>query len=62
MSDQNILVEEIKEEQPKFKKQNSYTYWVNDNPNYFKDAKIDIKPKLLDQNQIQKLKEYALKK
>ena len=58
MTDQNIVGEEIKEEKSKLKKENSYTYWVNKNPNYFKDAKIDIKPKSLDANEIHKLKKY----
>lgn len=49
MSDKEHSDEEIKTEvppAPKVKKENSYTYWVNNDPNFFKNApKPDIKPK-----------------
>jgi len=52
MSDKEISDEEVKSEpqqETKLKKESSYTYWVNNDPNFFKDApKPDIKPKPVD--------------
>ena len=31
-------------EYSKLKKENSYTYWVNNDPDFFKNEKIDTKP------------------
>jgi len=41
----------------KIKKENSYTYWVNKDPNHFKDSKTDTKPKPLDPAEAKKLVE-----
>lgn len=31
------------------KKKASYTYWVNNDPNFFKDVKTDFKPQKIEQ-------------
>jgi hypothetical protein len=52
MSDKENSEEEVKAvptQDTKLKKESSYTYWVNNDPNFFKDGlKPDIKPKPVD--------------
>jgi len=64
MSDKELSDEEVKEvtsPETKMKKENSYTYWVNNDPNYFKNCP-DIKPKPIEEADIEKLKNVDLNK
>ena len=66
MSDQGetIPVEETDEPQldpqtnlPKTKKEHSYTYWVQNNPNFYGENGKDIQPKKVDAQDLEKLKQ-----
>ena len=47
--------EENKEADPKLKKEASYTYWVNNDPNFFKEGlKPETTPQKLESNPINK--------
>jgi hypothetical protein len=47
-------------EEPKLKKENSYTYWVNNDPNFFGGQQpVDIQPKKIDEQEAQRLREYV---
>jgi len=39
------------------KKETSYTYWVNNDPNFFKKNNVNIQPKKVDESELQKLKQ-----
>jgi hypothetical protein len=50
--------QEPQTEELKMKKANSYTYWVNNDPNYFQGLKPElIGPSKIDQEVAQKIKE-----
>ncbi len=43
-------------EPQKSKKENSYTYWTkNEDPNFYNKTNIDIKPKKVEDNDLQKI-------
>jgi len=48
---------ELPKEQPKDEKKASYTYWVNNDPNFFGNKGIDIAPKKLDENKPDQFRE-----
>lgn len=56
-SGNNSPREEAPTQQPKGKKETSYTYWVKNDPNYYKESGIDIKPKKVDEAEVQKIKQ-----
>jgi len=59
--DKDFSDEELKEvtkKDTKLKKENSYTYWVNNDPNFFSNGtKTDSKPRPLDPISVAKLEE-----
>lgn len=51
--DPNPPNEEIKDTDPKLKKEASYTYWVNNDPNFFKNGlKPEITPQKLENHEV----------
>ena len=56
MSDSEEDRKNVEKADPKLKKENSYTYWVKDDPNW-KNAKIDIAPQKIEK--VEENKKYV---
>ncbi len=51
--------EEVPAPELKVKKENSYTYWVKNDPNYYGEKKPEyLAPKKIDETEAKKLREY----
>ncbi len=61
MSDTQVLEEtssSTQVEELKLKKENSYTYWVKNDPNFYGGHQLDsIQPKKIDPEEAQRIKE-----
>lgn len=58
---QPTTTETSKEVPSKLKKETSYTYWVNNDPNFFKNGTpVDIKPKPIGEEEFKRQTSYQI--